>query len=186
MTDAAVVSVRELVRANRVAGFDAVSWLRGSRMAQEDAPQLDRTTRQRSPQLGGLVFEPPKLDSPKVDNFIAEQTFECVVLSVDEVARSFWARLVDCTAQNPDEEAEFAFSEIPIDDWPLIMPGALFFWNVGREWRDGQMRRVSDIRFRRFFQFSGATVSNARQRASELAELIAEANAYPPGDTADI
>lgn len=184
MTDAGVVSERDAVRQDRVSGFDATSWLRGNQLADAEGSPLENTSGQDLHRRRVLIFEPPKLDSPKVENFIPEQEFEGVVLSVDEVARTFWARLADCTAENPDEEAEFALSEIPRDDWQLVMPGALFFWYVGREWRNGQVRRVSDIRFRRFFQFSAATVDGARQRALKLADLIAQANAYPPNDPA--
>jgi len=184
MTDSPVVSERDAARKSRVAGFNGASWLRGNRFGEQDEPQLDVTALSPVRRGASLVFEPPKLSSPKVENFIAEQEFEGVVLSVDEIQRTFWARLADCTAENPDEEAEFAFSEIPVDDWQLITPGALFYWNVGREWRNRQMRRVSDIRFRRFFQFSEATVTRAKHRAETLADLIAKANAYPSGDTA--
>jgi hypothetical protein len=125
---------------------------------------------------------PSGRDTPRVEKFISEQEFEACVLSVDEAARVFWARLVDHTAGRADEEAEFSFDEVPSDDWGLIVPGALFSWNIGLEWRDGQTRRVSEIRFRRFFRFSRGAIAEANEQANRLAQLIAEINAQPAGD----
>lgn len=177
MTDIAVLSEREITRQNRVKNFNAQSWLRGSDQAGDDT---EVTVRPRRLKPIELAFEPPKLDTPKVQNFLIEQEFEGFVLSVDEKTQTFWARLADCTGGGPDEEAEFPFAEIPVDDWPLIVENAQFSWHVGRETRDRQVRRVSDIRFRRFFRFSAAKVANAERRAGALAELLAEAHAYPP------
>ncbi len=184
MTDAVIVSDRDLARQSRVGNFDGTSWLRANRIAAMDSAVPAQTTPEA--ELRELpVFEPPRLNSPRIQNFLTEQEFEGVVLSVDEAEQTFWARLADCSDDNPDEIASFPFQEVSADDWPLILPGALFSWHIGREWRDRQVRRVSDIRFRRAFRFSPATVSQARERAAVLADLLAEATTYPAVDTTE-
>jgi hypothetical protein len=181
MTDTAP-SDHARARRRCVERFNAGSWLRSIRVAEEDAPYLATTTGHCvSPQVR-LIFEPPKLDSPKVQNFLSEQEFEGFVLSVDTVAQTFWARLADRTSGTADEEAELPFVAISSDDWPLIVRGAQFSWNIGREWRDGQVRYASDIRFRRCFRSYEAAVAKAKLRASALSDLLAEATAYPASD----
>lgn len=181
-SDIARISDRDMARDGRLRGFSAQLWLRGIRLGEADLGASVDATMARSHAPADFVFEPPSLSIPKVANFISEQEFEGVVLSFDIETKTFWVRLSDCTYRLPEEEAEFSLEEVSVDDWPLIVPGALFSWNIGREWRDGQMRRVSEIRFRRFFRFSKAAVVCAAERASALASLIAESDAYPTGD----
>lgn len=185
LSDSANFTERATERVGRLKSFSAEMWLRGVRFAEDEDRTSDSNTTDLSPKRADFVFEPPRLTLPKVSNFLSEQEFEAVVLSVDLDNKSFWARLADRTAGLPDEEAEFPFEEVSSDDWPLIIPGAYFSWNIGREVRDGQIRRVSDIRFRRFFRFSTAAIARAAKRASDLESLINESNAYPAGDTAE-
>lgn len=185
LSDSANVTERATARDRRLENFSAEVWLRGARFTKDEYLTSDSNTTELSPKRADFIFEPPRLVSPKVENFLSEQEFEAVVLSVDEVNKSFWVRLADRTAGLPDEEAEFSFDEVPSDDWPLIVPGAFFSWNIGPELRDGQIRRVSDIRFRRFFRFSRAAIARAAKRASTLELLIKESNAYPSGDAAE-
>lgn len=183
--NSARVTDREITRRGRLKAFDVPTWLRGHRFAEDSAFSLAEATVVRTHPRADFVFEPPKLVSPKVENFISEQSFEGVVLSIDLDDKTFWARLADLSAAFPDEEAEFSMDEIPVDDWSLIVPGALFSWNIGREWRDSQVRRVSDIRFRRFFKFTKVAIARAEERADALASLISESNTYPAEDTAE-
>lgn len=182
--DSTVSSDRVKAREERLHGFSAEMWLRGKRSAEAEDRPFTAATLELLPTHADFVFEPPRLTTPKVSAFLPEQEFEGVVLSLDRDNKTFWARLADRTADTPDEEAEFPLDEVSSDDWSLIVPGALFSWNIGREWRDGQMRRVSEIRFRRFFQFSKAAVARSEQRAAALASLIAELDAYPTNDAA--
>ncbi len=184
-SDSACVTDREVARHDRLKGFAPSMWLRGVRLAEDDYFISVKATEVGLRTHADFVFEPPRLVSPKVSNFVSEQSFDGVVLSIDLDAKTFWARFADRSAGLPDEEAEFPRDEVSADDWPLIVPGALFSWNMGREWRDGQVRRVSEIRFRRFFQFTKATVAKAAERADALASLISESNAYPAEDTAE-
>jgi len=178
-SNSARVTDRDIARQGRLNSFDPTIWLRGAELAQRDDIVLNNLTDMRTPRHTNFVFEPPKLISPKVSNFVSEQEFEGVVVSIDLDTKTFWARLADISQAFPDEEAEFPLDEVSIDDWPLIVPGALFSWNIGREWRDGQMRRVSEIRFRRFFHFTKATVARAAERADALASLIFDSDAFP-------
>jgi hypothetical protein len=61
----------------------------------------------------------------------------------------FIAEVID---MDSDERAivEFEVSELAIDDVPLCEPGALFYWSIGYEVKEGGQRsRSSVIRFRR-------------------------------------
>lgn len=121
-----------------------------------------------------LNFQPVASICPRIIRFIAEQEFEGVVIAVDPVERIFIARLFDLTAQGPAEEAEIAFDEISPDDHALIVPGGLFNWVIGRitEARStktsGQVKRISEIRFRRFYHFSPDTMARAERHAATM------------------
>ena len=170
---------KELARKIRLNGFNADAWLRSVNHGKDDSRELTESTITCSPTKGDFVFEPPSQASPKVDNFVTEQEYSGVVLSVDMSSKTFWARLTDRTMGLPQEDAEFSFKEVPSDDWSFIVPSAFFSWNIGCEWRDRQMRRVADFRFRRYSQFSKAAVDRAVERADALASLINDSMAYP-------
>lgn len=159
---------------------EAVSpWLRGRQLDDEDNGVLVKGTVARQGAYGDCLIKLPNSPQAKVDSFKAEQRFEGVVTTVDYEKRSFWVRLRDLSRKSGDEEAEILMAEVAGDDWPLIMSGALFEWNIGREVRDRQVRRVSNIRFRRYFSFSQETVKAAKKKADELAALLSEVNGYP-------
>ncbi|WZB75166.1 hypothetical protein WJ972_00500 [Achromobacter insuavis] len=68
----------------------------------------------------------------------------------------------------PEEEAEFNLSELP-DDAHLIMPGAMFTWIIGLQWKGGQSKRVSEVRFRRLPPFTKMPLlKQNKERSSEL------------------
>ena len=153
--------------------------LRGRQLDDEDNGVLVKGTVARQGAYGDCLIKLPKSPQAKVDSFKAEQRFEGVVTTVDYEKKSFWVRLRDLSRKSGDEDAEILMAEVPGDDWPLIMPGAIFEWNIGREVRDRQVRRVSDIRFRRYFSFSQEAVEAAKKKANELAVLLSEVNDYP-------
>lgn len=171
------VADRDITQKGCLKDFNPLLQLRA--LAEADNVTSAQATMARSHANLNLGFEPPKYTSPKVANFISEQEFAGTVLSIDENSKTFWARLVDRTSGLPDEEAEILFDEIPSDDWQLIVPGSLFSWNIGRELRDRQIRRVSEIRFRRSFLFSKYAIARAKERADVLASLITESSTYP-------
>lgn len=162
--------------ARRAMNFSAEHWLKAKKFIDEDnAASIDPTS--WHPRVTtNFSFVAPALSNPKVEGFKSEQEFEGHVIEVDVANDSFWARLIDISGMGPDEDVEFDLNEVPEDDWKLIVPGALFSWNIGLEIRDRQVRRVAEIRFRRFFKFSKETISKAEQRADELYNLIGEIN----------
>lgn len=119
-----------------------------------------------------FVIDIPRGQPPEVSAFEREQTFEGFVLAVDPEKHWFIARLVDATAGHADEEAEFEFREVVQDDHHLVLPGALFTWHIGLQWRHRQMQRVSDIRFRRLPSFSDASLKKASSIGLALSERL--------------
>lgn len=130
-----------------------------------------------------LHFQPASNTRPHITRFVAEQEFEGAVIAVNPVEKTFFARLVDLTAQEPEEEVEISFDDISPDDHALIVPGALFNWVIGRitEARSaktsGQVKRISEIRFRRFFHFSPRAIAKAERQATEMFELLNDRDA---------
>lgn len=126
----------------------------------------------------GLYFQPAASTPPRITRLKVEQEFEGAVVSVDLANKTFIARLADLTAPGPEEEAEIAFEEISPDDHVLILPGALFSWMIGLITEaSGQVRRVSEIRFRRFFRFSADTMARAERQAETMFDLLNERDA---------
>lgn len=165
--------------AKRAKSFDANNWLRANQFNHDFGelnPVVECSTISAPFINADIAFKAPAVTAPRISGFISEQEFEGLVETIDPNQKYFWARLVDTTGGMPDEEAEFSFLEVSQDDWSLIVPGALFSWNIGLESRNKQMRRVSEIRFRRFFKFSKDTIKKAEQRADSLISLIGEIN----------
>ena len=73
------------------------------------------------------------------------------MVSAPSAEREFGASIFDLTDENrPMESAVFLLEDISPDDHALVVPGAVFYWFIGYEKsRLGQVRRVSQIRFRR-------------------------------------
>ena len=125
-----------------------------------------------------FILDPPDQDPPVIAKFDIEQEFEGSVIAIDPDGEIFTARLVDVSGDGPDEEAEFSLREIT-DDRHLVVPGAIFSWIIGLQWRRRQSVRVSEIRFRRLPPFSEETIARAEARAHELAKLLAKQDAAP-------
>lgn len=115
--------------------------------------------------------EPPPLvkrTSPSPRPFQILQQWEGIVREV--TSDSVWAELIDLTDQaRPDEEVELPLEEIPRSDWPILKPGSVFYWAIGREWSPGgQMRRVSEIRMRRMPQWTQHSVKTLHSQGAVL------------------
>jgi hypothetical protein len=124
-----------------------------------------------------LSFRGASDATPRITRFIVEQEFEGMVVSIDTAGNAFIARLADLTGDGPEEEAEIAFDEISPDDRSLIVPGALFSWTIGRATETGgQVRRVSELRFRRFFRFTRDAIARAEKNARRMLELLNDGN----------
>jgi hypothetical protein len=109
---------------------------------------------------------------PIVQNrFVPLQKWEGTVLQVLE--DSFFARLVDITSGGADEEAEFPMEEVSDADWPLITPGAVFYWNIGYiDNISGQRTRASVIRFRRLPVWRQEELGRAKRKAQHISDLL--------------
>lgn len=105
------------------------------------------------------------------NHFVPLQKWEGTVLQVLE--DSFFARLVDLTNDDVDEEAEFPMEEVSDADRSLIAPGAVFYWNIGYiDNISGQRTRASVIRFRRLPVWRSEELERAKREAQHLGDLL--------------
>ena len=105
------------------------------------------------------------------ERFVSLHKWEGVVTRVTD--ESFFAKLVSISSDDPDEEAEFAISEISAGDLPLLRVGAVFYWNIGyHDAAGGQRTRGSIIRFRRLPTWTKREIENARRRAAEIRDYL--------------
>jgi hypothetical protein len=103
-----------------------------------------------------------------VDSEISLQKWEGQVLEV--LHDSFTARLTDRSARNGKEDAELSFSEVSSDDMPLLKPGAIFYWTIGRHTDSTNRPRIlSELRFRRLPTWTEEEVIQASLEAQRLA-----------------
>lgn len=73
----------------------------------------------------------------------------------------------------PDEEVELPVEEVSPDDRALLELGAVFYWNIGRERTAyGQVKRVSEIRFRRLPMWTKQDLRAIESEAKELRKLF--------------
>lgn len=159
-------------------------WMQAS-MFPEDGFRDHATSKLPQPIGNAMSFRVSRLAAPRVTRFVSEQEFEGVVTAVDEQSKSFFARLTDFSGDYPEEEAEIAFDEVSPDDQSLIVPGALFSWNIGRATESaGQVRRVSELRFRRFFRFSPSDIESASKEAARMSSLLTDGNDEPESTAA--
>jgi hypothetical protein len=160
---------------DRLRSFEPEHFLRAQKLlASGTRPELDRpiSTGADLPLRGDFILDPQPPRPPVVEGLEIEQAFEGHVVAVDREGELFVARLVDASSDAPDEEADFSFREVVPDDRHLVVPGALFTWTIGLEWRSRQSRRVSEIRFRRLPPFTAEAISQAEQEAVELSKLL--------------
>ncbi|QNF31308.1 hypothetical protein HUW51_00690 (plasmid) [Adhaeribacter swui] len=91
--------------------------------------------------------ENSSIKSTGVNYSRASQKWVGYITSIKET--SFIARLKDLTNGGTDEETELDFNEISPDDKQLISLGAVFYWTIGKEMHNGQIKSESLIRFKR-------------------------------------
>jgi hypothetical protein len=124
-----------------------------------------RNTRAEEPSSAAFVSPIARTPKPaRLDRCIVLQKWEGRVedVSVD----SFVATLTDTLGSGPTEVAEFALDELSPFDLPLVLPGAIFYWNLGyRIAAGGQRSRESVIRFRRMPRWSAQDRAEAARRA---------------------
>ena len=136
--------------------------------------RLDATALQGNCPMKGEFVAPVVFlrREPIVQNrFVPLQKWEGTVLQVLE--DSFFARLVDLTSSGVDEEAEFPVEEVSDADRPLIMPGAVFYWNIGYiDNISGQRTRASVIRFRRLPVWRPEELERTERKAQHISDLL--------------
>lgn len=116
-------------------------------------------------------YIPNIIPRPLITNrFINLQRWEGIVLQI--LKDSMVARLIDLSENRPEGEAEFALSEIHSDDWPLVKPGAIFYWTIGYLDKGGQRIRASLIRFRRLPRWRNDELEMAEKDAEYTSKLF--------------
>ena len=106
-------------------------------------------------------------DSSREASFRPLQTWEGTVLEVREDAMI--VRLIDLTAEGPDEEAEIPLARVPRTELDLVEEGAVFYWSIGlHERSEGQRTRASRIRFRRSPVWTAADLEEGRRWAEDM------------------
>ena len=109
----------------------------------------------------------PRAAPQTVTRFITLQKYEGTVLRIE--GDGFVARIVDPATVDEDFDAEFALEEVTPSDRHLLIPGAVFYWNLGYLDRPEGRVRASDLRMRRLPTWSQDELDAARKRAEALA-----------------
>jgi hypothetical protein len=84
----------------------------------------------------------------------------------------FEAKLIDKNQPGTYENASFDFKEISNEDKELIKIGAIFYWSVGYADINGQITKISLVRFKRSIEFSESEFDGIMDRADELSKKI--------------
>lgn len=117
----------------------------------------------------GPLVRVHQLQTPR-RRFRILQQWECVVSEVTD--DSVWADITDLTDRSrSDEVVELPMDEFPLADRDLLVPGGVFYWAIGYEQtKGGQVRRVSEIRFRRTPKWSEQGVKQLKAKARTMLE----------------
>jgi hypothetical protein len=112
-----------------------------------------------------VVFLPP-MPRPTTQFQVLQEWEGTVVERLDSVLK---VRLIDKTAPHDgclhEQTAEIPMDEIEENDWPLVMPGAVFYWSIGYRIESGTRRRESALQFRRLPPLLEYDLRNARDAA---------------------
>ena|SRR2546430_6947733 len=159
------------IRKEALANASNENWLASPSAANPDPifPSIPRHIGTEGPVRRPVVPDFRTIPEPakSADRFRVLQKFEAVVVEVLE--DSFIARFEDSSRGGIEEEAEIAFEEVSESDFPLLRPGAVFYWSIGYERKSfGQITRVSLIRFRRLPPLTEEELEGAQIRASLL------------------
>jgi hypothetical protein len=106
-------------------------------------------------------------------SYVPLKVWEGYVTELDEAAGIFQAELVERNAQAPPISVEMDIQEISQDDRDLVVPGAVFYWTVGRM-RDpnGRVTNYDDIRFRRLPDWTQTRIEQLREESDELLSFL--------------
>lgn len=104
-------------------------------------------------------------------NFLTLQAWEGVITDVND--SSFSAKVVDLTANAPDEEADIDLADVSKDERSLVKAGAVFLLHVGYATSEGGQRsRTATLRFRRLPVWTETELSRAQISAQDHADNI--------------
>lgn len=131
---------------------------------------VDETSAPGRPLVNSPLIRLPPGSLPRGRVRVLQQ-WEGVV--TDTTKDSFFAELQDLSdASIPLEIVEVAIEEVPEEDRPLLVEGAVFYWSIGYETSPGgQLKRMSEIRMRRTLRWTERTLKQVAKQAGELFEL---------------
>jgi hypothetical protein len=143
---------------------------------------------ERDNSASGLTRAPQEIKSPEFRPVVVEGwqfgkrglqavfEWEGVVESVNDAG--FTSRIVPLAYGVPDrsklELTEFTFDDLATEgDYPLVVPGAVFYWTVGRSRNPaGTITNLSLVRIRRLAATTPAQVSAAEAEADEILRVL--------------
>ena len=106
------------------------------------------------------------------NGFKSVHKWEGVVTTFSEDGEDFTATLTDLKNGGNKEEVTLPVEEVSEQDRPLLQLGALFYWNIGYEKVNGQIKKASIIRFKRLPKWNNKDWDSILDKASELEEGI--------------
>lgn len=120
-----------------------------------------------------IAFKELERENPEY--FQSLQKWEGYVIEVFN--DHFSARICDLTNNNDDEYVELTLNELLKEDLDLLIPGAVFYWNIGyRDDKYGTRHRDSIIRFRRLPAFGNKEIEDAKNEAEILFKIMSYTN----------
>lgn len=103
--------------------------------------------------------------------FTKTQNWICHVTDIYD--KTFKAKLEEINSPYSTYEiAEFDIDEIDENDKELFRVGAIFYWSVGFEYRNGTKSRNALMRFKRLPQWTTTDIDSAKDLADDLFENI--------------
>jgi hypothetical protein len=136
-------------------------------IAPATAPQIES-----KPVLRSAKVEPevPQMTRDASRTLQIKQLWEGTVLELR--GETFLAVLNDKSQPNsPAEQVEFESIELREDDWPLVVPGSVFYWMIGTERTpSGQVRNISNIEFSRLPLWTRSSLKAASEKGSRAAQ----------------
>jgi hypothetical protein len=99
------------------------------------------------PLIDWIPILPKRRETAVLDKFLAIQKWTGYIIEVGD--DSVTAQLEDLTNEGTLEEAEFSVSDFDSEEQCLISVGAMFYWTIGYETKNGVRQKASILRFRR-------------------------------------
>jgi hypothetical protein len=97
----------------------------------------------------------------------ASYSWICYVTSINK--EIFTARVEEIRSNlKTFEEAEFEILDLDDEDMKMLKIGAVFYWSIGYEYRNGTKKKESFIRFKMLPIFNEMQINNALDLSTEL------------------